>query len=710
MRSKFLFIPLLFSGLFGQWHQQAKINASDKASGDNFGNSVSINGDYAIVGAKNDGGYSEGAAYIFIRSGTSWSEQAKLTASDKERSDDFGASVAISGNYAIIGDWAKGDFVGAAYIFIRSGTSWSQQAKLTAADASNSAWFGSSVSISGDYAIIGAYKDKARSQGGTEEGSAYIFVRSGTSWSQQAKLKASDKAEDDEFGRGEKSVSIDGDYAIIGARANDDAGNGSGSAYIFIRSGTSWSEQAKLTASDAAAEDYFGTSVSIDGDYAIVTANEDDDGGSNSGSAYIFIRSGTSWSQQAKLTASDAYTYDGFGITASISGEYAVVGAFGNDDDGNDSGSAYIFKRSGTSWSEQAKLTASDASEEDRFGESVAISGDYIIAAAAYDDDDGGSTGSAYIYKYNPDLYSITTLEHDDDVGQYNSLIQVDDDTYALAYLGNSSDGYISAFDIPADGSSITEVGTLQHDDGDGRYNSFINIGGLNKFALAYMGSSTDGHIASISISDDGTAISRALVLTHDNYNSGNGGTDNSIVHVVGDIYALASSRKSTDGYIKTFNLKGDGNMSAVNSLHHEGDYAAYSSLVKVDSDTYVLAYRGKDNNGFIKTFTISSDGETITEVAKLEHDTDGDFNSLVQADGDTYVLAYAGEDQDGYISTFTIPADGSSITKVATLEHDTDSGAYNSLVQLTSDYYALAYYGKGNNGYIKTFKKNDRY
>ncbi|MBT3947423.1 MAG: hypothetical protein HOF39_04615, partial [Candidatus Marinimicrobia bacterium] len=103
MRSKFLFIPLLFSGLFGQWHQQAKINASDKASGDNFGNSVSINGDYAIVGAKNDGGYSEGAAYIFIRSGTSWSEQAKLIASDKERNDDFGTSVAISGDYAIIG-------------------------------------------------------------------------------------------------------------------------------------------------------------------------------------------------------------------------------------------------------------------------------------------------------------------------------------------------------------------------------------------------------------------------------------------------------------------------------------------------------------------------------------------------------------------------------------------------------------------------------
>ena len=128
MRKNILIGVLSVSWLFGQWNQQAKINASDKTTGDNFGNSVAINGDYAIVGAKGEGGDSEGAAYIFIRSGTSWSEQAKLIASDKERNDDFGTSVAISGDYAIIGDWAKGDFVGAAYIFVRSGTSWSQQA------------------------------------------------------------------------------------------------------------------------------------------------------------------------------------------------------------------------------------------------------------------------------------------------------------------------------------------------------------------------------------------------------------------------------------------------------------------------------------------------------------------------------------------------------------------------------------------------------
>ncbi len=133
------------------------------------------------------------------------------------------------------------------------------------------------------------------------------------------------------------SVSIDGDYAIVGANENDDAGTGSGSAYIFVRSGTNWTEQAKLTASDAAEGDHFGTSVSISGDYAIVGAHANDDGGSYSGSAYIFVRSGTNWTEQAKLTASDANGADEFGISVSIDGDYAIVGAYRDDDGGQNS-------------------------------------------------------------------------------------------------------------------------------------------------------------------------------------------------------------------------------------------------------------------------------------------------------------------------------------------------------------------------------------
>jgi hypothetical protein len=200
-----------------------------------------------------------------------------------------------------------------------------------------------------------------------------IAIVAGLAWTATAtaqtefKLKAHDTAAHDKFG---KSVSISGDYAIVGADRNDDNGGlPVGSAYIFRRSGTSWSQQAKLTASDASPSqfDNFGFSVSIDGDYAIVGAVGHDDDGTESGAAYIFRRSGTSWSQQAKLTASDAAENDNFGNSVSISGDYAIVGALNNDDAGQASGSAYIFSRSGTTWNQQTKLTASDAAIGDQF-------------------------------------------------------------------------------------------------------------------------------------------------------------------------------------------------------------------------------------------------------------------------------------------------------------------------------------------------------
>ncbi len=276
-------------------------------------------------------------------------------------------------------------------IAIVAGLAWSAPAtaqtelKITASDAAAADLFGQSVSIDGDYAIVGA-------NGNDDGGSAYIFKRSGTTWSQQAKLTASDAAQNDDFGT---SVSISGDYAIVGAHANDDGGSYSGSAYIFVRSGTNWTEQAKLTASDANGADEFGISVSIDGDYAIVGAYRDDDDGSDSGSAYIFVRSGTNWTQQTKLTALDGGVGDVFGYSVSIDGDYAIVGSTGDDDDGSNSGSAYIFVRSGTTWTQQTKLTASDAAASDYFGDSVSFDGDYAIVGSSGIDDDGSVSGYA---------------------------------------------------------------------------------------------------------------------------------------------------------------------------------------------------------------------------------------------------------------------------------------------------------------------------
>ena len=264
-----------------------KLTASDAAADDLFGWSVSISGNYAIVGARKDDndGTNSGSAYIYVRDGQSWTEQTNLAASDAEAFNEFGWSVSISGNYAIVGapvDDNGGTDKGSAYIFVRDGESWTVQAKLTASDAAGGENFGNSVSISGDYAIVGAYEDD---DDGTNSGSAYLFVRDGQNWTEQAKLTASDATTSDLFGW---SVSISGDYAIVGAIWDDDAGGTAGSAYLFVRDGQSWTEQAELTASDAAAFDQFGYSVSISGEYAIIGARFDDDGGSNSGSAYLY--------------------------------------------------------------------------------------------------------------------------------------------------------------------------------------------------------------------------------------------------------------------------------------------------------------------------------------------------------------------------------------------------------------------------------------
>ncbi len=334
-------------------------------------------------------------------------EVAKLLAADGAAGDQFGYSVALSGDTALIGarfddDDVNGLESGSAYVFTRSGTIWSQQAKLTAADGAARDWFGVRVAISGDTAVVTADADDD-DVNGVESGSVYVFTRSGTTWSLQAKLTAADGAPVDLFGY---SVALSGDTAVFGAKFDDDDVNGvdSGSAYVFIRSGTTWSQQSKLIAADGAPGDEFGYSVALSGDTAVITANADDDdiNGVDSGSAYVFTRSGTSWSQQAKLTAADGAVGDEFGYSVAIAGDTVVITADADDDDVNgvDSGSAYVFVRSGTTWSQKARLTAADGAAGDQFGGRVAISGDTALIGARLVNDDvnGVDSGAAYVF------------------------------------------------------------------------------------------------------------------------------------------------------------------------------------------------------------------------------------------------------------------------------------------------------------------------
>jgi hypothetical protein len=384
--------------------QQAQLTASDGAASDQFGYSVAISGDTAVVGAYQHavgGKANQGAAYVFTRSGTTWSQQAELTASDGAASDSFGYAVAIDGNTAVVG--APWDNVGAtigqgsAYVFTRSGIIWSEQQKLTASDGATTDYFGWSVSVSGETAMVGAPYDDVGAY--VNQGSAYVYARSGTTWSEQQKLTASDGSSGRAFGC---SVAIAGDTAVAGAYHDIVGANADqGSAYVFVRSGTTWSEQQKLTAADGHSGDLFGCSVALSGDTAVVGAYYNDVGANvHQGSAYVFTRSGTTWSQQANLTDVYGAAGDFFGRSVAVSGDTAVVGAYMDDVGANtDQGSACVFARDGTTWSAQSQLTAADGAAGDYFGYSVAVS-DSTAVVGAYMDTVGanGQQGSAYVF------------------------------------------------------------------------------------------------------------------------------------------------------------------------------------------------------------------------------------------------------------------------------------------------------------------------
>jgi hypothetical protein len=385
------------------WFQEARLNAPDAKTGDFSGWSVSIDGKYAIVGAYQcdvNGLDNAGAAYIFENKTTGWEPQAKLTASDGRANDRFGQSVAINGNLTIVGVPHHSDNglinSGSVYLFERDGRGWTQQTELTASDARAYDYFGSAVSISGDSVIAGAHQKDVN--GLVAAGSAYIFQRSGTGWGQQ-KLNAADASEEDWFGY---SVSISGDYAVIGAKYDDVEGlENCGSAYVFRRGRTAWIQQAELTASDGAANDWFGHSVSICGDYIVIGApGNDTDKLVNTGSAYVFKRDGTSWIQQAKFGAPDAAADDEFGNSVAINGENAVVGAYQHDvNELVRAGSAYIFNYDEAGWKLQTKISALKAGGNDKFGQSVSISDNYIIAGAPRNDDKQSNAGSAYVFR-----------------------------------------------------------------------------------------------------------------------------------------------------------------------------------------------------------------------------------------------------------------------------------------------------------------------
>jgi hypothetical protein len=419
--------------------QQAYAKASNTESEDGFGTSVAVSGNTVVIGAPleasnatgvngngvNNYAPGSGAAYVFVRDGETWSQQAYLKASNTGAGDGFGWSVAISGNTIVVGAYQEdsnatsingsgsnnsASAAGAAYVFTRSGTTWTQQAYLKAANAGAGDLFGSVVALTGDTAVIGANREASQATGingdsannaAYASGAAYVFVRSGTTWTQQAYVKASDTAAGAEFG---SSLGISGESMVVGSPL---AVGGAGAAYVFIRSGAAWSQQARLQASNSAASSWFGQAVAISGETVAagapgeagnatgVNGNQISTSAQDAGAAYAFTRNGATWTQQAYLKASNTGASDGFGRAIALEGSALIVGAPGEDSaatgmDGNQadntaasSGAAYAFSRVNGSWSQYAYLKASNAGAGDEFGKALAMSNGIVVVGAA---------------------------------------------------------------------------------------------------------------------------------------------------------------------------------------------------------------------------------------------------------------------------------------------------------------------------------------
>lgn len=417
-------------------HEDFKVIANDpiETEADLFGTSVGVWGGIAIVGApwdQHEVGIFAGSAYLID---TNTGQQLfKLTASDASVVDKFGGAVAISGTTAIVGaaDFSPPgmSFNGAAYLF--NATTGEELFKLVALDSGSNDMFGGAVGISGSTAIIGARADNT--DAGNDSGSAYLFDT--TTGEQLFKLTASDAAGDDFFGA---SVAISGTTALVGAWGNDDAGDTTGSAYLFDT--TTGEQLFRLVASDSPASSSFGSPVAISGTTAIVGS------GGSDGIGSVFVFDTTTGEQLFELIASDGAEGDLFAFSISISGTTAVVGARWDDDDGSASGSAYLFDT--TTGQQILKFTGSDADSFDHFGSSVSISGRTILVGTPEDEENGNRSGSVYVFTMDAPCTADLTDDENLDFFDVSAFLVAFGNLDPVADF--ESDGSFDFFDISA--------------------------------------------------------------------------------------------------------------------------------------------------------------------------------------------------------------------------------------------------------------------
>lgn len=360
---------------------------------DHLGAAVAVNGSVALVGARSRSG-STVSVLLFRHDGTSWALEEKLASPDGPSTDAFGESLSVSGDVAIVGaGWGRvgGVDCGKAYVWRRTDPGWILEARLAPSDGASGDCFGFSVSVDDHIAAVGAFGDNDVEE---EAGAVYVFRNKDSKWTEEAKLVPPDGMKGAQFGR---AVAVSGDLIVIGA--NDPRSRNPGSAFVYRYGADGWVREKKLTASDAGEWDQFGRSLSASGKrIAIGAPFDENENGIFAGAVYVFRNDGSDWIEEAKLIASDGARKDQFGYFVAINGKVLVAGARKDDDCGNSSGSAYLLRFDGSRWVEECKLSAPDAAEGDEFGNSVAVSGSTVLVGAWRKAAKGENSGAAYFF------------------------------------------------------------------------------------------------------------------------------------------------------------------------------------------------------------------------------------------------------------------------------------------------------------------------
>ncbi|MDH4452523.1 MAG: FG-GAP repeat protein [Verrucomicrobiota bacterium] len=706
------------------WSQQAYLKASQVNASDSFGWSVAVSGDTVVVGAiredssttginstPNEGLSDAGAAYVFVRSGVTWSQQAYLKASQVTAGDGFGSAVAVSGDMVVIGALGEDSSTtginstpnegltdaGAAYVFVRSGVTWSQQAYLKASQVTAGDSFGSAVGLSGDTVVVGAmYEDSSTTgtgstpnEGASNAGAAYVFVRSGVTWSQHAYLKASQVTAGDGFG---SAVAVSGDTVVIGAQGEDSSTTGinstpnealgafgdAGAAYVFVRSGTTWSQQAYLKASNTGASDSFGISVAVSGDTVVVGACREDSGttGINSapdesatdaGAAYVFVRSGTTWSQQAYLKASNTGAADQFGLFAAVSGDTVVIGA-PREDSGTvginstpdelatDAGVAYVLVRSGTTWSQEAYVKPSDtgpANVGDNFGSAVAVDGDTVVIGAPREDSSTtginstpnealgafGDAGAAYVFVRSGTTWSQQAYLKASQVTAGDSFgwsVAVSGDTVLVGAMNEDS--------------STTGVNSAPNESAANAGAAYVFVrSGTTWSQQAYLKASqvTAGDSFGVSVAASGDTVTVGAYF-EDSGTTGINSTADEGTFNAGAAYVFVRSGTtwSQQAYLKASQVNYDDRFGI--SVALSGDTVVIGAQGEDSSTTGINSIPNEYAAGAGAAYVFVRSGTTWSQQAYLKASqvTAGDyFGYSVAVSGDTLVVGASGED-----------------------------------------------------------------